>query len=223
MRILLIEDDERIITFFRRGLEAERFRVEVARTGTEGLAKGQEDFDLIILDLVLPALSGIEVCTQLRRARVQTPILMLTARDTVEDKVKGLQAGADDYLTKPFAFEELLARIAALQRRTGYHDIPDELRIADLTLNRETREVRRGDRTISLTAKEFALLELLMSHPNKPLSRWRILDHVWGYAYETQTNTVDVYIGYLRKKIDAHASLKLIKTVRDVGYKISDS
>jgi len=222
MRILLIEDDERITTFLQRGLVAEGYTIDTARDGEEGLALGYGDYDLIILDLLLPKKSGIEVCESLRQSQIYTPILMLTARDTVEDKVKGFHAGADDYLTKPFAFEELLARITALKRRHGYQEIQVELRVADLTLNKETREVRRGDRAISLTAKEFALLEFLMARPNKPQSRSKILDHVWGYDYDTLTNTVDVYIGYVRKKIEAHAEPRLIHTVRDIGYKISE-
>ena len=222
MRILLIEDDERIASFIQRGLEAEGYGVDVARDGEVGLDMGTGRYHLIILDLLLPRKSGIEVCEALRRERLQTPILMLTAKDALQDKVQGLHVGADDYLTKPFAFEELIARIKALLRRSPYCEVAAELKVADLTLNQETREVRRGKKVLSLTAKEYALLRYLMSCPNKPLSRTMILEQVWGYHYDTLTNVVDVYIRYLRKKIDSGSSKKLIQTERDVGYKISE-
>ncbi len=220
MHVLLIEDDVRIVDFLKRGLEAKGYAVDTACDGQEGLDKGIQKYDLIILDVLLPVRSGIEVCQTLRREKVTTPILMLTARDTLKDKIQGLEVGADDYLTKPFAFEELLARIKALLRRGAYHEIAIKSTVADLTLNRETREVTRGEIQISLTAKEFALLEHLMAHANKPVSRTAILEHVWGYEYDTLTNVVDVYIGYLRKKVDYGFSKTLIHTVRDVGYKI---
>ena len=223
MHVLLIEDDVRIVNFIKRGLEAKGYAVDAAYDGQEGLDKGVERYDLIILDVLLPVRSGVEICQTLRREKVTTPILMLTARDSLKDKIQGFEAGADDYLTKPFAFEELLARIKALLRRGAYQELAIESTVADLTLNRETREVKRGEKQISLTAKEFALLEHLMSHVNKPVSRTAILEHVWGYDYDTLTNVVDVYIGYLRKKVDHGFSKALIHTVRDVGYKISDS
>ena len=222
MRILLIEDDIRIVNFIKRGLEAKGYAVDTASNGQDGLDKGIQHYDLIILDVLLPTRSGVEICEMLRRERVTTPILMLTARDALKDKIQGLEVGADDYLTKPFAFEELLARIKALLRRGTYHEVAIESRVADLTLNRETREVTRSDQQISLTAKEFALLEHLMSHANKPVSRTAILEHVWGYDYDTLTNVVDVYIGYLRKKIDRGFAKALIHTVRDIGYKIAE-
>ena len=222
MRILLIEDDIRIVNFIKRGLEAKGYAVDTASNGQDGLDKGIQRYDLIILDVLLPARSGVEICEMLRREKVTTPILMLTARDALKDKIQGLEMGADDYLTKPFAFEELVARIKALLRRGTYHEIAIESRVADLTLNRETREVTRSDQQISLTAKEFALLEHLMSHANKPVSRTAILEHVWGYDYDTLTNVVDVYIGYLRKKIDRGFAKALIHTVRDIGYKIAE-
>lgn len=222
--ILVVEDDERISSFIRRGLEAEGYLVEVVQDGRDGIARGMASFDLIILDLLLPDQSGHEVCQVLRRERIQTPILMLTAKDGLEDKLSGFDHGADDYLTKPFAFEELLARIKALlRRRPAYEEAPSVLQVADLTLDRSSREVRRGITTISLTRKEFDLLEYLMSNPNKALSRTSILDQVWGYHHDTLTNTIDVYIGYLRKKIDGESHTKLIHTVRDFGYKISDA
>ena len=221
MRILLVEDDKRIVSFVKRGLEAEGFVVDVAGDGQQGLDMARESYHLIILDLLLPVRNGTEVCQMMRNEQIHTPILMLTARDTLKDKIQGLEAGADDYLTKPFAFEELLARSRALLRRGPYQEIPPKLEVGDLVLDRETREVRRGAKVISLTSKEYALLEYMMSRPNKPLSRTLILDHVWGLSYDPLTNVVDVYIGYLRKKMDTGFEKRLIETVRDLGYKIS--
>jgi DNA-binding response OmpR family regulator len=221
--ILVVEDDERISSFIRRGLEAEGYLVDVVQDGREAVQKGAAPYDLILLDLLLPDQSGHEVCQTLRREQVQTPILILTAKDGLEDKLSGFDHGADDYLTKPFAFEELLARIKALLRRKPlYEETTALLQVADLALNRDSREVRRGSKPISLTRKEFDLLEFLMSNADKALSRTSILEHVWGYHYDTMTNTIDVYIGYLRKKIDSGSKIKLIQTVRDFGYKISD-
>ncbi|MFZ2168407.1 MAG: response regulator transcription factor [Methylococcaceae bacterium] len=226
MRILLVEDDERIVDFVQRGLKAEGYAVEVARSGLEAIALGTEGrFQVIILDLGLPDLNGRQVCERLRNTGVSTPILMLTARDTVQDKVTGLRSGADDYMTKPFSFEELLARIEVLMRRRGGEIKPDikELRIADLLLNQETHEVKRGDTPIELTPKEFALLECFMRMPGKVLSRTRILEQVWGYSADPLTNVVDVYIRQLRRKIDDDYDLKLLKTVRGFGYKLDAS
>ena len=221
--ILVVEDDERISSFIRRGLEAEGYLVDVVQDGLEGVEKGMAPYDLILLDLLLPDQSGHEVCQTLRREQVQTPILILTAKDGLEDKLSGFDHGADDYLTKPFAFEELLARIKALLRRKPlYEETTTLLQVANLTLNRDSREVRRGSKLIALTRKEFDLLEFLMSNADKALSRTSIPEHVWGYHYDTMTNTVDVYIGYLRKKVDGGSKAKLIQTVRDFGYKISD-
>jgi len=221
MNLLLVDDDQRIVSFVKRGLEAEGYHVDVALTGEEGLEYGRNPYSMIILDLLLPGMNGTEVCRTLRKNKIQTPILMLTARDGLQDKVEGLQTGADDYLTKPFAFEELLARIKALQRRGAYQDVPVTLHIQDLHLNKGTREVTRAGQPITLTAKEFSLLEYLMAHPSRPLSRTMILEQVWGYHHDTLTNVVDVYIRYLRNKIDKGFPQKLIQTVRDVGYKIS--
>jgi two-component system, OmpR family, response regulator len=223
--ILVVEDDERISTFIKRGLEAEGYLVDIAQDGQEGIQKGLTLYDLIILDLLLPDILGHEVCHALRREQIQTPILILTAKDALEDKLSGFDHGADDYLTKPFAFEELLARIKALlRRRPSYDEDADPvLHVADLTLDQRSREVRRADTFIALTRKEFDLLTFLMSNSNKALSRTSILEQVWGYHHDTLTNTVDVYIGYLRKKVDSGFSSKLIQTVRDFGYKISDS
>jgi two-component system OmpR family response regulator len=226
LRILLVEDDPRIVDFVRRGLNAEGYTVEVAGNGRDAIALGAEgQFRMIILDLGLPDIDGQKVCEQLRTLGIHTPILMLTARDTVQDKVGGLRSGADDYLTKPFAFEELLARIEALIRRRGdeLREEPAELGIADLVLNRETHEVRRGESLIDLTPKEFALLECFLRMPGKVLSRTRILEQVWGYSSDPLTNVVDVYIRQLRRKIDEEYELKLIKTVRGFGYRLDDS
>lgn len=222
MRILVVEDDERISSFVKRGLEAEGYLVDIAQDGQEGIQRGMDPYDMIILDLLLPGKNGHDVCQALRREQIQTPILILTAKEALQDKLRGFDYGADDYLTKPFAFEELLARIKALLRRKPYKESAAELKVADLTLDRESREVRRGTKVISLTRKEFDLLEFLMSNPNKALSRVSLLEHVWGYHYDTLTNVVDVYIGYLRKKVDGGSKKKLIQTVRDFGYKISE-
>ncbi|MFZ5595048.1 MAG: response regulator transcription factor [Pseudomonadota bacterium] len=222
MAILLVEDDERIVTFVKRGLEAEGYLMDVASTGKEALRVGRSPvYGLIILDLMLPDMDGREICRQLRAEEVSTPILMLTAMDALEDKVGGLRLGADDYLTKPFAFEELLARIQALRRRSpSYTSQSIELALADLTLNRETRQVRRGDHVIELTPKEFALLEYLLSAPGRVFSRARILENVWGYSSDPLTNVVDVYMRNLRRKIDEDSDKPLLKTVRGFGYKI---
>jgi len=226
MRVLLVEDDERIVDFVQRGLKAEGYVVEVARSGLEAIALGTEGhFQAIILDLGLPDLNGRQVCERLRNTGVGTPILMLTARDTVQDKVTGLRSGADDYMTKPFSFEELVARIVVLMRRRGGEIKSEikELQIADLILNVETHEVKRGETLIDLTPKEFALLECFMRMPGKVLSRTRILEQVWGYSADPLTNVVDVYIRQLRRKIDDDYDLKLLKTVRGFGYKLDAS
>jgi two-component system OmpR family response regulator len=226
MRVLLVEDDERIVDFVQRGLKAEGYVVDVARSGLEAITLGTAGrFQVVILDLGLPDINGREVCERLRSSGVGTPILMLTARDTVQDKVTGLRSGADDYMTKPFAFEELLARIEVLMRRRGGDIKPEikEFRIADLILNAETHEVRRGDTLIDLTPKEFSLLECFMRMPGKVLSRTRILEQVWGYSADPLTNVVDVYIRQLRRKIDDDYDIKLLKTVRGFGYKLEAS
>ncbi|MGH6898980.1 MAG: response regulator transcription factor [Geminicoccaceae bacterium] len=222
MNVLLVEDDERIIEFVRRGLEAEGYQVEVARNGRDALQRARSPTcQLIILDLLLPDLDGRDVCRQLRAAELGTPILMLTALDTLDDKVRGLRMGADDYLAKPFAFEELVARVQALaRRRAAYRDDQLVLSTHDLVLDRGTREVRRGDRPIQLTPREFALLECLMRAPGKVLSRPQILEKVWGCSKDPLTNVVDVYIRQLRRKLDRDAPVPLIQTVRGFGYKI---
>jgi len=227
MRVLLVEDDQRIVDFVQRGLKAEGYIVETANNGKDAIALGTEGkFQAIVLDLGLPDLNGRQICERLRGNGVDTPILMLTARDTVQDKVSGLRSGADDYMTKPFAFEELLARIEALMRRRGgeiKQPEAKELHLADLVLNGETHEVKRGDTIIDLTPKEFTLLECFMRTPGKVLSRTRILEQVWGYSADPLTNVVDVYIRQLRRKIDDDFELKLLKTVRGFGYKLDAS
>jgi len=224
MTILIVEDDERISQFVRRGLEAEGYLTEVANTGELGLqlARGAE-YELLLLDLMLPGLSGQEVCRQLRQQRITTPILMLTAMDALDDKVEGLRMGADDYLTKPFAFDELIARIQALLRRSqGYEEHVTELAVADLTFNRDTREIHRAGQLIELTPKEYALLEYFMKTPGRVFSRSQILDQVWGYNADPLTNVVEVYIRNLRRKVDEGFPTSLIKTVRGFGYKLED-
>ena len=222
MKLLLVEDDIAVADFLQRGLRAEGYSVALARTGSEGLDLARSgDPSLIILDRMLPGMLGLEVCQRLRAGGCKAPILMLTALSTVEDRVEGLSLGADDYLAKPFAFQELLARITALLRRPGdYQDQPGRLQVADLVLDRETLTVHRAGQAIELTAKELALLEVLMRRPGKVLSRARILDAVWGTSSDTFTNVVDVYIRRLRAKIDDGAEQRLIRTVRGYGYKI---
>lgn len=220
MKILLVEDDKHIVGFLKRGLEEEGYVVAVAYDGKEGLELARNgEFDLIILDILLPKIDGFTVCQRLRAAGSTTPILMLTAKDDVEDRVRGLDLGADDYLVKPFAFEELLARIRALIRRSKNAE-GTILRVGDLTINLLTREVKRGERTIELTAREFELLQFLAHHPGRVFTRTQLLEHVWGYDFEYSSNIVDVYIRYLREKIDKPFDRKLIHTVRGVGYKL---
>jgi len=220
MKILLIEDDKHIISFLKKGLKEEGYIVEVAYNGEDGLYLAEnEGFDLIILDILLPKLDGFELCRRLRAKEDSTLILMLTAKDDIEDRVRGLDVGADDYLVKPFAFEELLARIRALMRRHKNAE-GSVLKIGDLTLNLLTREAKRGDITIELTAKEFELLRFLIYHPGQVFNRTQIIEHVWGYDFDYYSNVVDVYIKYLREKIDNPFEHKLIHTVRGMGYKI---
>lgn len=222
-KILVVEDDEGIVGFLKRGLEAEGFVVDVAADGEQALQLCRDlDYTLIILDVMLPAVDGIEVCRSLRRQLKQSLILMLTARDSVQDKIEGLRSGADDYLTKPFAIDELLARIHALLRRAPYSEPAAELTVGDLVLDPATRRARRGGREIELTAKEFVLLQYLMSNPGTALSRSRILSNVWEHSSDTYTNIVDVYIRYLRSKIDTDNGKHLIRTVRGIGYMISE-
>lgn len=216
-RILIIEDDEAILKFLRRGLAYEGYMVDTATDGETGLAMARDTPpDLVVLDWMLPGLDGLEVCRRLR-AGGNTPILMLTAKDSVTDRVQGLDAGADDYMVKPFSLDELLARIRALMRRVQPAR-PKVMRFMDLTLDTGTRQARRGDRVISLTAKEYELLELFMRHPRQVLTRDIIFDHVWDYDFGGESNIIEVYIRYLRQKLEQEGEPRLIHTVRGMGY-----
>jgi len=218
MRILVVEDEKKVASFIAKGLTEESYAVDVAYDGEEGVFMALEnDYDLIVLDLMLPKLDGMEILKKIRDSGKDVPVLILTAKDSVEDIVAGLEGGSDDYLTKPFAFAELLARIRALLRRSQEQKITT-LKAGDLTLNPLTREVKRGDRKIELTSKEYALLEYFMRNVNKVLTRTLISEHVWNYEFDPLTNVVDVYVNYLRKKIDQPSETKLIHTVRGVGY-----
>lgn len=222
MTILVVEDEVKITRFIKKGLEMEHYTVDTAYDGEEALTKAEvNNYDLIILDIMLPKIDGIEVCRRLRASKVETPIIMLTAKDTVEDRVKGLDAGADDYLIKPFAFGELVARIRALLRREK--TVSDtELRVGDLTLNPATHEVFRNGKEIPLSSKEYRLLDYMMRRPGHVCTRTMIGEHIWGYNFQDDSNVIDVYISYLRRKIDSGFNRKLIYTVRNVGYKIQD-
>jgi heavy metal response regulator len=220
MRLLLIEDEEKVSRFIVKGLVAERFAVDVASEGDKGLEMARTySYDLIILDLMLPGLSGTEVLRVVRRQNEHVPVLVLTARDAVNDKVRHFELGADDYLTKPFAFAELLVRVKALLRR-GAVSRANTLRVADLEIDRLTQQVRRGGLRIELTGKEYALLEYLMTNAGRVLSRTMIIEHVWDQSFDGATNIVDVYVRHLRNKIDDPFERKLIRTVRGVGYAI---
>ncbi|PIU40967.1 MAG: DNA-binding response regulator [Candidatus Omnitrophica bacterium CG07_land_8_20_14_0_80_42_15] len=218
MRILIVEDEKKIAGFIKRGLKDEGHVVDMAHDGEEGhFLASTNDYDLIILDLMLPKMDGITICKKLREAKNPAPILMLTAKDGVKDKVLGLDSGADDYLTKPFAFEEFLARVRNLLKKKGSL-APTKFKVADLTLDLLTHKVTRADKEIGLTTKEYALLEYLMRNAGTVVTRTKISEHVWDIDFDTFTNTIDVYINYLRKKIDSGAKKKLIHTVRGRGY-----
>ena len=221
MRILVIEDEERLARLIERVLREERYDVDVALDGARGLASAlTSEYDLLVLDLMLPGIDGVEICRTLRSRGLTTPILMLTARDAVDDRVNGLDAGADDYLVKPFVFAELLARLRALSRRHLEPAETPRLQVADLVLDLVRHEARRGGRLIELTAREFALLEYLMRHPGQVLTRNQILDSVWRFDADLASNVVDTYVHYLRDKIDRHEKTKLLRTIRGVGYAI---
>jgi heavy metal response regulator len=221
MRILLVEDERRIAEFICRGLTEQGYGVDLARDGEEALLwPDVAAFDVIVLDVMLPVRDGLEVCRELRRQGVRTPVLMLTARDAIDDRVRGLDSGADDYLVKPFAFAELLARIRALTRREPAM-LGTVLEVGDLALDTTTREASRGGSPIELTTKECAILEYLMRHPNQVLTRTMIAERVWNYDFDNATNVIDVHIRNLRRKIDDRFDAKLIHTVRGAGYRIS--
>lgn len=218
MRLLVVEDEKKVSSFIKKGLEEEGYAVDVANDGEEGLYMALDRVhDLIILDIQLPKMDGLDVLQELRKQKVPTPVLLLTVRATIEDKVLGLDSGADDYLTKPFAFQELVARIRALLRRRVEAE-PAVLQIDDLSLDPARRIVSRGDEKIDLSPREFSLLDFFMRNPGRVLTRTMITEHVWDYDFDTDTNVIDVYVNYLRKKIDAGREPKLIHTVRGVGY-----
>ena len=218
MRILVIEDEKKVADFIRRGLKEEGYAVDTASDGENGLLQAMEiDYDLILLDLMLPVLDGISLCKKLRENNIQTPLIMLTAKDSVKDKVRGLDSGADDYLTKPFSFEELLARIRALLRKERSHR-STRLQAGDLVLDLVSHKVWRGKDEIMLTAKEYALLEYFMRNAGTIITRTMISEHVWDINFDTFTNVIDVYVNYLRNKIDKGQSRKLIHTIRGRGY-----
>ena len=218
MRLLVIEDEQKVANFIRQGLEEEGYAVDHAADGASGLRIALEGLhDVIVLDVMLPKLDGLSVLQQLRQANVATPVLLLTVRATIEDKVLGLDAGADDYLTKPFAFEEFVARVRALLRRRA-ETAPPVLQVADLALDPARRVVSRAGRKIDLTPREFALLDYFMRNPDRVLSRTMIANRVWDYSFDAATNVIDVYVNYLRRKIDTGHDSKLLHTVRGVGY-----
>jgi len=218
MRLLVIEDQDKVAGFIKKGLEEEGYAVDIARDGREGLSMALDRVhDLIILDIQLPGIDGLRILRELRDQGVATPVLLLTVRATIEDKVLGLDSGADDYLPKPFAFQELVARIRALLRRRPDTE-PALVKIADLTLDPARRLVLRGDKRIDLSPREFSLLDYFMRNPERVLTRTMITEHVWDYDFDSDTNVIDVYVNYLRKKIDTGRENKLIQTVRGVGY-----
>ncbi|MEC4803390.1 MAG: response regulator transcription factor [Jaaginema sp. PMC 1079.18] len=221
-KILVIEDEAKLAQFIELELKYEGYEVKVALDGFNGLTTAREIRpDLVILDWMLPGISGVEICRRLRDTGDKVPIILLTAKDEVSDRVAGLDAGADDYMVKPFSVEELLARVRAHLRR-NQEDDPNQLQFGDLKLNRSTREIYRGDRPIELTAKEFDLLEYLISHPRQVLTRDRILERVWGYDFMGDSNIIEVYVRYLRLKLEAEQESRLIQTVRGVGYVLRD-
>ncbi len=220
MRVLIVEDELRMASLIRRGLTNEGLAADVAEKGEDALWMARaHEYDVIVLDVMLPGISGFETCRRLRNSGVWAPVLMLTARDSVEDRVAGLDTGADDYLVKPFAFAELLARLRALARR-GELERPSVLQVGDLRLDPATHEVWRGDAEIELSAKEFALLETFMRRPGEVLSRVQLLEHAWDFAYENRSNVIDVYVGHLRRKIDEPFDRRSLETVRGAGYRL---
>ena len=222
MRVLIVEDERKISAYVKRGLEEQGYAVDAAYTGLEALDFADAaSYDLILLDILLPEMDGLSVCRELRLRGKRTPVLMLTARDAIDDRVAGLDAGADDYLVKPFALKELFARLRALTRRSGDTAKTSTLQLANLTLDTLTRRVKRGNKIIELAAKEYAVLECLLREPERVLTRTQIAEHVWNYDVYNQSNIVDVYIRNLRRKVDDGFEVKLIHTVRGAGYRLS--
>jgi two-component system, OmpR family, response regulator len=220
MRVLIVEDEIKLATVIRRGLRAEGMAADVAARGEDAIwMAGATDYDAVVLDVMLPGMDGFQVCSKLREESVWSPVIMLTARDGVEDRIAGLDHGADDYLTKPFAFDELLARLRALARR-GPVERPVVLSVGDLRLDPASRRVWRGDQEVELSAREFALLETFMRRPGEVLSRFYLLEHVWDYDYENRSNIVDSYVRYLRGKVDRPFGKNSIETVRGAGYRL---
>ncbi len=223
MRILVIEDEKKIAGFIKRGLKEEGYAVDTASDGEEGYYLARtNDYDLILLDVMLPKIDGITLCKKLRKDSEKTPVIMLTAKDRVKDKVEGLDSGADDYITKPFVFEELLARIRAVLRKKAGSSTVTTLALSDLSVDLLSHKVIRAGREIRLTTKEYALLEYLMRNPNTIVTRTMLSEHVWNIDFDTDTNLIDVYVNYLRKKIDSNSKKKLIQTVRGRGYILKD-
>jgi two-component system OmpR family response regulator len=222
MRVLVVEDELRMAALLKRGLTEEGYAVDVANNGVDALWHATEfDYDAVLLDVMLPEMSGVDVCRQLRERKRWVPVLMLTARDAIEDRVRGLDVGADDYLVKPFSFDELSARVRALIRR-GAVERPSELRVADLRLDPAARRAWRGEVELDLSTKEYALLRLFLSHPGQVLTRTQILEHVWDYAYDGGSNVVDQYVLYLRRKIDRPFEVQQLDTVRGAGYRLRE-
>jgi two-component system, OmpR family, response regulator len=223
MRVLIVEDEPKMAGLIRRGLSEEGYAADIAGTGDDALwMAAATEYDAIVLDVLLPGTNGFDVCRELRRSGVWSPVLMLTARDSVDDRVAGLDAGADDYLTKPFSFVELLARLRALARRPPL-ERPTVLEVGDLKLNPATHQAWRGDEELELSAKEFRILEAFMRRPGHVLSRLHLLEHCWDYGYENRSNVVDVYVRYLREKIDRPFGRKSIETVRGAGYRLREA
>ncbi len=223
MKILIIEDEKKVASFIKKGLEEECYSIDVAIDGREGLKLiTSEEYDLIIMDIMIPYIDGITLLKDVRKRDISTPILMLTVKDSIKDKVEGLDAGADDYLTKPFAFEELLARIRSLLRRSG-DSKTNNLKVGELMLDLQSHRVYRGNKEIILTPKEYAILEYLMRNANKIVSRTKLIEHVYDYHFDTETNIIDVYINKVRSKVDNEFDTPLIHTIRGIGYIIKDN